>query len=348
MDGGIVSPRRVVLVTAGLALLGGSLSSTADAADVLPPPVVASPIVIEPADTPRFYATLTALFMTRGRADPQPILTTDLITAATATTVAHGMDASDFRFGWSFGLAGRAGFIVKDRVALEAGAFWLRPLEATVNMIGDGFYYVLETNPDFAQAGVGELDGATAYDVTRLRGYEGNVVANLSHGFAVYGGATYIRLRDLLEIETDPTQFDPVTYRWTTDNRMLGPQLGLRFFHEADRMTFGLDARAAYLFNSALATVDVVPTGDDPFGDTDAAKSRTLMLAAGVNTGFRLSDTLILSIGYQAMMFSHVALGFNQILGTVPDFGLPPDADLTIQFGQLVVHGLNAGLTLTY
>ncbi|MGD9737985.1 MAG: hypothetical protein AB7O56_00125 [Bauldia sp.] len=340
--------RRVALLAAGVAILGGSVASGAMAADILPP-VVASPIVVVPEHMPRFYANLNVLLMSRGQADPQTILRFGGITVLSTNEVAFGMDAADFHFGWSFGLQGRAGVFVKNGLALEAGAFWIRPLVATVDMFGGGAAYSLSTDPDFAEIGLGPLDGALGYDRTGLHGFEANAVATLDHGFTVYGGATYIRLRDELAIEVlRDFEDENERFTWTADNRMIGPQVGLRFAHEAQRATFGFDVRAAYLFNSVFASFVSGPAdGGIDVEDTDDAKTRTLMLAAGVNTGFRLSNALVLTLGYQIMSFNNVATGFAQILGTVPEF-FPNDAELTATFGPLVVHGLTAGVTLTY
>lgn len=340
--------RRAIVMAlgSGATALTAAFAGTATAADILPPVVVAAPMVVEPESVPRFYATASLLYMTRTPPAEQPILTNIPSVSGRGTTeVQYGMDASDYRFGWSLGTAGRIGY-GGDPVGFDLGGFWLAPLEAAVTMDGGGFDYLLETRPDLIQVEIDGIDVAEGLDTLRLRGADANVTFALGDGFHLYAGAAYVSLRDALEIlfvQVDNPE--PEILTWTASNRMIGPQLGMRADFGGDRVGFGFDFRAAYLFNTAGATIAAAP--NPVFGDDDTVKARSVMLAGGIDVGFHVTDALSLTLGYQAMWFRNVALAPNQVATTIPFF-FPSDAEVDTGFGNLLVHGVTAGLNLTF
>lgn len=347
------SLKVALLMGGGAALLtAAGPAFAADVPQVVPPPP--PPIIVEPEDVPRYYLSLQALFMTRKNPPETPILTPELTPALTTfgpqeTDVIDGLNAQDIDYGWAFGVAGRAG-LIGNPVGFDIGGFWLKPMEAIVHVFTEdapGGGYWLETVP---RMGVFFTDpteeAATAYAATRLYGFDANVTFSPDETFTIFAGAAFVRVQDELFLDIFTAQDVLVEADWTTNNRLIGPQIGVRGQFGQNALSFGFEFRAAYLFNHATGTADIF----DPVVHAidievdDEEKTRTLMLAGGANIGFNVNENLTLTLGYQAMWFKALAMAPAQVPATDP-FAPALDLDTT---SPLLVHGVALGLTLRF
>lgn len=342
--------RKAALLLCGTAAFfaASGAAFAADIPPVVPPPP--PPIIVEPEDVPRFYLSLQALYMTRTNPPETPILTPELTpAAATEVDVFDGLNANQIDYGWAFGLAGRAG-LIGDPVGFDFGGFWLKPMEAIVNVINDeaiGIGYTLHTNPVLGPYPTAlEGEDAEAFAATRLYGFDANVTFSPNEDFTLFAGAAFVRVQDELYLDIFPTQGDLIEADWTTNNRLIGPQIGVRGQFGQNALSFGFEFRAAYLFNHASGTADIYDNVVDivDFEVEDEEKSRTLMLAGGVNVGFNISENVTLTAGYQAMWFKALAMAPAQVPATDPE---TPALDLDTT-SPLLVHGFALGLTARF
>ncbi|MGD9737984.1 MAG: hypothetical protein AB7O56_00130 [Bauldia sp.] len=338
--------RKAALLLCGTAAFfaASGAAFAADIPPIVPPPP--PPIIIEPEDVPRFYLSLQALYMTRTNPPETPILTPELITAGALqeTDVNDGLNANQIDYGWAFGLAGRAG-LIGEPVGFDFGGFWLKPMEAIVNVFTEESLgnYILWTDPTLFYITNPEEQAAEAYAATRIYGFDANVTFSPNEDFTLFAGAAFVRVQDELLLDIFPTAGDVVEADWTTNNRLIGPQVGVRGQFGQNALSFGFEFRAAYLFNHAAGTADIDDGVIDITVDDDE-KSRTLMLAGGVNVGFNINENVTLTAGYQAMWFKALAMAPAQVPATDP---LTPALDLDTT-SPLLVHGFALGLTARF
>jgi hypothetical protein len=347
--------QRFVRTTSHLVItiaLGAISIHAASAADIVVP-VIPAPIYVPPPPPPQpsFYASVAALYMTRSTPAIAPILEAELLTAAEPLPgnddPADLLDASDFDFGFTFGLEGRAGVILPNgMLGFEVGGFWLRPWTATVANDDVFGLAILETDPETP---VG-LDAFEAYNTTRLYGFDANVVAHLNGGaLQLYAGLAYIRLRDEMGINADldaPDEF----WLWQTNNRLIGPQVGARVvIGNSNPFSVELGGRVGLLHNSMTNSVLIDRMGDDDLTGADADSIWTLMAGGSITARFNLNPNFAITAGYEALWLKKVALAPHQV-GVTDPINIPgPDTiGLDTYVAPFLAHGFTAGVSLRF
>lgn len=346
--------QRLVRVTSQLVTtvaLGAMAIHSASAADIVVP-VIPAPVYVPPPPPPQpsFYGSIGLLYMTRSTPAIAPILEAPvarIIAPLPENDPANILDASDFDFGFAFGLEGRLGMILPNGVlGFEVGGFWLRELTATVendDVFGLAF---LATDPE-TEVG---LDAFEAYNATRLYGFDANVVAHLNGGaLQVYGGLAYIRLRDEMGIYADmdaPDQF----WLWQTNNRLIGPQVGARYvIGNSNPFSLEIGGRVGLLHNSIANSVLIDRSGDDDLTGADADSIWTLMAAGSITARYQLNQNVAVTAGYQALWLKNVALAPHQVGATDPiDIPGPDTIGLDTYVAPFLAHGFTAGLSIRF
>lgn len=336
---------RIAARLATTATAVGLAAGTAGAADITPViPVVVAPVVAPPPG-PSFYASVALLYMTRRDPAQAPIIdeaTARIIGPLPGTDPALILDAQDFDFGWTFGIEGRAGFILPSgSFGAEIGGFWLRPFNAFVGgePFSGGTYVVTDPPTDFG------IDTFEAYNTTRLHGADANLVAHLNGGaLQVYAGAAYIRLRDEMTIYADLDAPDQI-WTWETSNRLIGPQIGARFvFGAANPFSVEIGGRVGFLHNAVTNSVFIDAATDLEADDADSIW--TWMAAGGITARYHLNQNVAITVGYQALWLKDVALAPHQVGATSPIDTDPITLDTFV--APFLTHGLSVGLRLTF
>jgi len=330
-----------------LGMVGGGF-----AADL---PIV--PIVVAPPPPPppvvcenHIYAGADYLRMTRQDPDATP-----LVSVAAPGDV---LDASDFSFGWSSGIAGRAGIIFCN-IGFEVGGFWISPMSSFLDdlFLGDPDVEI-ETNPLTDVFGVSAVTG---YNETRVWGLDANVVVQLNPNVLLFAGAAFIELADILEIDVisdqTPTSFADGDgfglYTWTAQNLMVGPQVGVRgMFGPLTPGSFflGVDVGAGLLFN--FIRNDLLVDRSALLGDltgTDSAFSIVPMVRGAARVGFQVTSNIAITAGYQALWLGNVALAPDQVAET-GDLNIPGPDTVTLgtATNDFFSHGIEIGIRLRF
>lgn len=360
-DGGLVMRKTLFSAVSGVGLLASlivALAGPAYAADipVMPPPVVVAPMAEQPA--PRFYALLGALFVTRTTPAPAPILleAPDVfaLQAPLPDDLLFGdiLDASDLDFGWTFGLYARAGMIMPGNIGFEAGGFWLRPMTSAVAAAYvDPIYVILGTDPGM---GISDIEAFTSINTTQLYGLDVNAVFQPNAGpLQIYGGLAFLQLRDAFDLTlTQNDGFVVTTYPllWETSNRLIGPQIGARFFlGSGDPFSVTIDAKVGYLRNAYTNDFLGFDFDGDPIIGEDSGKLWSFMAQGGITANYALSENLHLNVGYQAIFLNNVALAPHQVGATDgPLPNGPGSVKLNTYTSHVLFHGVSAGLTLFF
>lgn len=342
---------------AGVTAFAGA-ASAADIPVVIPPPPIVTAVVVQPEPEPSFWATFQVLYATRNTPPESPILTPapipQLVAGPIVTETDDGINAEDFDFGWHWGFAARVG-MVGENVGFDIGGFWYSPFRSGVEYtnVGEFENHVLELANDIDPT-ITFLDTAEAWNTTRLWGLDANFTLPLgTDAIQLFAGVAYVRLTDELDLDLFRSPDGDVTdnYNWFAANRMFGPQIGARLSiwgDDDDRFTLAADVRAALLFNRVDVTFDGTPEGGTAFGDEDDVRVRSWLVAGGINAGFKVSDSVAVTVGYQAMWFHNVALAPGQVGTTTVADGDPLVATTEPAFGNLLVHGLAAGITINF
>lgn len=171
------------------ALATVAFSATGAAAADIPavPTTVVAPIEAE-EEQPIFQLSISALYMTRGDPDFEPIVSSD----GNADT-GDIFNADDLDFGWRLGVEGRAAVIMPSGFGFDFGGFWLRPFTADFDSGAFAPQTVLiETTPETT---FGSATRVEADNTTSIWGVDGNVLFAVSPMFTLYGGAAFISLR---------------------------------------------------------------------------------------------------------------------------------------------------------
>jgi hypothetical protein len=101
-----------------LATVGAGFAADIPVAPIVVPPPPPPPVVCEN----HIYAGADYLRMTRQDPDATPLVTS-------LGPAGDLLDATDFSFGWSSGVSGRAGIIFCN-IGFEVGGFWISPMSA--------------------------------------------------------------------------------------------------------------------------------------------------------------------------------------------------------------------------
>lgn len=341
---------RTSLTAALLPAVAMAGAGAASAADLAPVVVVPMVVVPPPAPSPSAYASVALLYMTRSTPQQTPIFYYETPRAEPlpgATRFGDILDASDFDFGRSFGIAGRAGVVLPSgTVAFEAGGFWLAPMTASHgNDAGPGT--VMATVPN--QTNVWNVLAFEARNTTRVRGFDANAVARLGSGVvAVYAGLARIVVHD--EMVIDPVMAGaPELWTWTTDNRMTGPQIGARATIGSGAVSVEIGGRMGALYNRISNAVLFDRVGDFDLVGNDAGTVWSLMAAGSVTARMNLTPNFAITAGYEALWLQRVAQAPHQVMGTYPPVSADPEViSLSTTYAPLLIHGFTAGVSLRF
>jgi hypothetical protein len=322
------------------------MATGAQAADPLPPPVVA-PIVVVEVQNPGFYLGVSALYMTRTGPAQAPILNQDISGAMPLPPAPPGdiLDARDFDFGWVWGVDARAGIVLPGNFGVEVGGFWLSPFRADV---GDEIEFriveLVTDPPTYIEAYAYE-----GFNRTRVYGADANVVAHLNGGaLQVYAGVAYLAVDDYMYLRLYSDGRDTFL-NWASDNTLIGPQVGARFIGGMGPLSIEVGGRVGFLHNSINNLVVVDRPLDTDLTGEDADSVWTLMAAGNVTARFNVTEHFALTAGYQALWLNRVALAPHQV-GATDDINIvgPATIGLDTFVAPLLVHGFTAGMSLRF
>jgi len=189
-----------------------------------------------------------------------------------------------------------------------------------------------------------DLDSLAAVQTRSLWGVDGNVMLRMSPDIALYLGAAYFRLADVLDVTLAIPGESTLT--WSAVNSMLGGQLGVRLGfggYEAGNVFVNVDLRGGLLRN----TVARPSPSLSPFEPAEPTNVMTWFAAADVSVGLQVSSGLALTFGYHPMYFSDVALAHDQI-GTIFECTVVSYCFGDPRLTSLFTHGLTVGLDFRF
>lgn len=178
----------------------------------------------------------------------------------------------------------------------------------------------------------------------RIHGADANFVVHPANRLELIAGVGYLRIQEELEAHVAIGDFcdslcgvDDEYHTWTTDNRMVGPQVGARVgFVDGDRFTLTGEVKAGLMFNSIAATVLIDRPGAFDLTGADLLHTGSLLLAGAIAAGFQLTDAFSLTLGYQALWLNRTGLAAYQVAGT-GNFAIPGPDTIPLDHRHLAV-----------
>ena len=156
---------------------------------------------------------------------------------------------------------------------------------------------------------------SAAYD-SKLQNIEVNAVYRFSGSLDLFAGLTQVKLDEQFKIiSNDPLSTVPGvgTYTINTNNKMLGPQIGLAYnYKPGAQYSLYFIGKLAWLKNDSSQSqiVDDAPTFTRNNSASDSHSSAMYDVKLGVNYYF--TQQLAVNVGYQYIKLSDVALAESQ------------------------------------
>lgn len=312
----------------------------------------------EPSDFERWSLEVEALFLDRDLPD---VVTTEDI----ATNDDYGTD--NLSFDIDTGIRWTVGYQFSPADSLEFGGFGLinhQDSDTFTSSVTSPGGEVLRAafNPEITDSAASNFAQAYQQSInysSELTNLELNYRHTLPRSSDGWQGSLLVGLRylDLNEdfrmrsIDEDPDIFpDTPTGRYDidTDNDAIGLQMGGNLSYQfSNDLNVGLRLRTGLLLNSANQDSEIrndlggqiVTTNGD---NSDTEISPVLELGAFLN--WALSQNVILSAGYNFMLFGNMVLAPNQF-ATSSDFS---DSLSELERGTVVYHGPSLGLQVRF
>jgi opacity protein-like surface antigen len=271
-------------------------------------------------------------------------------TAIWSTGAAPGtgdiLRSDSFDSPWKGGIEARAG-VKRGIWGVEAAAFWLgQSNPSLLYTSAGGGATVIQTNPTTTY-GLGAGNTLTFNYSSRINSWEVNGTWDAWRGVTLLAGLRTIRLTEQLNAIGAAGGVPFETDTWDTRNRLWGGQIGARF----DFLQLAGRAPSPWIVDGH-ARVGVFRNSID---NTMSRSSVQLFSGSfsntawawlgGVDVGYRFTNNVALTLGYEALWLNGVALAPNQVQAT-PNFngGGPFTAPIGVRTEDVLYHG--AKLTL--
>lgn len=294
------------------------------------------------------YLELAGIYWTRSKAQSAPLW-------SNGTTLGSGdvLNSSALKPGWAPGFDARLGLRTPGNWGVEVGGFILGHVKSPNIDTARGLtVIVIETTPLTAY-GVDTAHVEHDYR-SRIWGAEGNVTWQASPSIVLLAGIRYISLTEVYSATGSfiATGWSFETDAWRTNNSLWGAQVGARFDFirmfaaAASPWIVDGDVRVG-LYRNMMddQTQRYEPTtGVGSILSTGAASSTAWSVQGGLNVGYRITDGMALTVGYQALWISKVALAPSQV-NVTPAFFTSPK--MGVRQEDILFHGARVALTIS-
>ncbi len=285
-----------------------------------------------------FYGDIEAFYARR----TMGLINQPIVYTIGGTVVATTVTAPDFKY--EPGVKATVGYMFPWAFAVE-GSF--EGQNYWTSRAGDSLAGSLTIPPPLGQALVdlGSAAGGTSTITTSYTSRFDSTEVNFVRPYAniqFLAGIRYLELNEKYDINGASSPVSASDYLITTQNHLIGPQLGARGQWQISRLQFDIESKAGVFANTA-AQHQTVGDVDNTILIRDAASNNTEISFVGEVSAYvtyPIFSWLTGKVGYTGLWITDLALAPNQL-----DFSNDATSGTALNAHEsVIIHGFNAGV----